>query len=279
LIELMASGRKSISGQSSVDALGGSIRAGFDAIRRNFGLFLRSSTIGTVVGIIPGIGGTVAAFIAYGHAVQSSPDPEGFGHGDVRGVLAPEAAMDAKDGGSLLPVLAFGIPGSEGTVMLLVLFGLHGIVPGRELMSEHLPLVFALIWALFLSNWITSLLGLAISEPIARITVLRSELLAPVILCLAALGALATRGLLGDLLVAASFGAFGYLLRRHGWPRVPLAIGFVLGAAFETNLLLTLRLQELGRIDVLERPIALGLALLTLATLLMPVWRRRGRPT
>ena len=278
LIELMASGRKSISGGLSGGALGGSVRAGFDAIRRNLGLFLRSSAIGTVVGIIPGVGGTVAGFIAYGHAVQTSRDPERFGHGDVRGVLAPEAAIDAKDGGSLLPVLAFGIPGSEGTVMLLVLFGLHGIVPGRQLMSDQLPLVFAIIWALFLSNWLTSLLGLAISGPLARITTLRTQILAPVILCLAALGAVAARGALGDLLVATVFGLLGYVLRRHGWPRVPLAIGFVLGAAFETNLLLTLRLQELGRIDILQRPIALGLATLTLATLLLPVWRRYGRP-
>ena len=150
-----------------------------------------------------------------------------------------------------------------------------GIVPGRQLMSEHLPLVFALIWALFLSNWITSLVGLAISGPLARITVLRTQILAPVILCLAAVGAVATRGLLGDLVVAAVFGVLGYVMRRHGWPRVPLAIGFVLGAAFETNLLLTLRLQELGRIDMLERPIVLGLALLTLGTLLLPAWRRR----
>lgn len=274
LIELMVSDRVSISGQLSSDALGGSVRAGFAAIRRNFGLFLRSSVIGTVVGIIPGVGGTVAGFIAYGHAVQTSPEPERFGRGDVRGVLAPEAAIDAKDGGSLLPVLAFGIPGSEGTVLLLVLFGLHGIVPGRQLMTGELPLVFAIIWALFLSNWITSLLGLAISGPLARITTLRTQILVPVILCLAAVGALATRGALGDLLVAGLFGILGYLMRCQGWPRVPLAIGFVLGAAFETNLLLTLRLQELGRIDVLERPITLGLAALTLLTLLLPVWRR-----
>ena len=278
LIELMASGRKSIAGELSGGALGGSVRAGFDAVRRNLGLFLRSSAIGTVVGIIPGVGGTVAGFIAYGHAVQTSRDPERFGHGDVRGVLAPEAAIDAKDGGSLLPVLAFGIPGSEGTVHAARPVRAARDRPGRQLMSEQLPLVFAIIWALFLSNWITSLLGLAISGPLARITTLRTQILAPVILCLAAVGAVATRGALGDLLVATVFGVLGYVMRRHGWPRVPLAIGFVLGAAFETNLLLTLRLQELGRIDILQRPIALGLATLTLATLLLPVWRRYGRP-
>ena len=274
-IELMASQRTSIAGELEPGAMRGSIREGIAAVWRNLGLFLRSSAIGTIIGAIPGVGGTVASFVAYGHAVQSSPDPERFGKGDVRGVLAPEAAHDAKDGGSLLPVLAFGIPGSEGTVMLLVLFEQHGIVPGRELMSAHLPLVFALIWALFLSNWLTSLVGLAVSGPLARITVLRTQILAPIILCLAAVGAIATRGPLGDLLVAAAFGVFGYLMRRHGWPRVPLAIGFVLGRPFETNLLLTLRLQELGRIDLLDRPIVLALALLILGTLLLPAWRMR----
>jgi TctA family transporter len=273
-IEMMASPRPSIAGELGPNGMRGSIREGIAAVWRNWGLFLRSSAIGTVIGAIPGVGGTVASFIAYGHAVQSSPHPERFGKGDVRGVLAPEAAHDAKDGGSLLPVLAFGIPGSEGTVLLLVLFEQHGIVPGRELMSAHLPLVFALIWALFLSNWITSLVGLAVSGPLARITVLRTQILAPIILCLAAIGAVATRGLLGDLVVAAAFGLLGYLMRRHGWSRVPLAIGFVLGAAFEANLLLTLRLQELGRINMLERPVVLGLALLILATLLLPAWRR-----
>ena len=83
-----------------------------------------------MIGIIPGVGGTVASFVAYGHAVQTGHDPARFGHGDIRGVLAPEAAHDAKDGGSLLPVLAFGIPGSEGTVMLLAALWLHGIAPG-----------------------------------------------------------------------------------------------------------------------------------------------------
>ena len=278
-IEMMASQRASIAGELGLGAMRGSIREGIAAVWNDFGLFIRSSAIGTVVGAIPGVGGTVASFIAYGHAVQTSPHPERFGHGDVRGVLAPEAAHDAKDGGSLLPVLAFGIPGSEGTVMLLVLFEQQGIVPGRQLMSEHLPLVFALIWALFLSNWITSLVGLAVSGPLARITVLRTQILAPIILCLAAVGAVATRGLIGDLVVAALFGVFGYLMRRYGWPRVPLAIGFVLGAAFETNLLLTLRLQELGQIDMLGRPIVFALGLLTLGTLLLPAWRRRRDPS
>ncbi len=103
--------------------------------------------------MIPGIGGTVASFVAYGQAVQTAKsDRERFGEGDIRGVLAPEAANDAKDGGALVPALAFGIPGGEGTALLLAALTLHGLVPGKELMTNHLSLVFVLIWALFFSN-------------------------------------------------------------------------------------------------------------------------------
>ena len=135
----------------------------------NFGLFVRSALIGTVVGIIPGVGGTVASFLAYGHAVQTAKDPGRFGRGDIRGVLAPEAAHDAKDGGALVPVLAFGIPGSDATAVLMAALLLHGLAPGRELMTEKLPLVFVLIWSLFLSNWVTSLVGVMLVGPLGEV--------------------------------------------------------------------------------------------------------------
>jgi TctA family transporter len=280
MIDLIASGRASISGKRRVGQLSGSTRAGCLAPLRYRGLLLRSSVIGTVVGAIPGIGGTVAAFVAYGHAVHSSAEKPKFGQGDIRGVLAPEAANDAKDGGSLLPVLAFGVPGSEGTIMLLAALTLHGIEPGRELLDSHLALVFALIWALFLSNWLTSVLGLAVSGQFARITVIRTEFLAPVILSLVVIAAVVYRGRPIDLVVTALFGVFGYYLKRYGWPRVPIVIAFVLGNLFETNLHLTLQLQELGRIDILARPIALVLAVLTAGTFMVPVirkWRENRR--
>ena len=157
-----------------IDARGGSIREGCMAVFRHPWLFVRSSLIGTLVGIVPGVGGTVASFVAYGHAVQSADDRSRFGKGDIRGVLAPEAAHDAKDGGSLLPVLAFGLPGSEGTVILLAVMLVHGIVPGRQLMEANLPIALALIWALFISNWLTSLVGLALAGRLARLAALRT---------------------------------------------------------------------------------------------------------
>jgi putative tricarboxylic transport membrane protein len=275
IMRLVASGRKTIA-VDDAGVLRGSMRAGVWSVLRHPGLLLRCSLLGTVIGMIPGVGGTVASFVAYGHAVQTAKPPSQFGNGDIRGVLAPEAAHDAKDGGSLLPTLAFGIPGSEGTVLLLAALSLHGLAPGRALLEIQLPLVFVLIWALFLSNWLTSLLGLAVSGPLARLMVIRTDLLTPVMLALVALAAVAYRGEPLDLLLAAAFGVVGYYLVKHGWPRVPLVIAFVLGAVLEDNLLLTWRLAGLGRIGLSQRPAAIALALMILATI---AWLWSGRST
>jgi putative tricarboxylic transport membrane protein len=276
VIDLSASGRSTISGKGSVEELGGSISAGVVAVFQNIGLFLRSSVIGTCVGMIPGLGGTVAAFVAYGDAARA--DPEGtMGSGDIRGVIAPEAANDAKDGGSLLPTLALGIPASSGTAVLLGVLAIHGIRPGRELMGDGLPLVFAMIWALFLSNWLTSALGLAAVKPVSRLTIVRTRRLIPPIVVLATLGALAFRGRVTDVWVAMLFGIVGYFMKKHDWPRVAFVMAFVLGPLFELNLNLTLDLHRLDRIDFWARPSVLVLiGLIALTTL--PRWVQRRLP-
>ncbi|WP_068110987.1 tripartite tricarboxylate transporter permease [Tropicimonas marinistellae] len=274
-IHLSQSERKSISGRLQAEELSGSITEGCLAPFRHAWLTLRCSFIGTIVGIVPGIGGTVASFVSYGHAVQTARDKEQFGKGDIRGVIAPEAASDAKDGGSLFPVLAFGIPGSEGTVLLLTALMVHGIVPGRALLDDQLPLVFALIWSLFFSNWLTSILGVAISGQLARITLIQTRFLVPVIFALVAVAAIVNRGRPEDLILAAVFGLFGYALKVYRWPRVPLVIALVLGGMFETNLHLTMRLYSFGRIDLLDRPVALVLLALLIGTIVLPIIGRK----
>jgi putative tricarboxylic transport membrane protein len=230
-----------------------------------------------IVGAIPGIGGSVAGFVAYGHATQTARDRSQFGKGDIRGVLAPEAAADAKDGGALVPTLALGIPGGTGTAMLLGVLTLHGITPGRELLTNQLVLVFVLIWSLFLSNWLTSLLGLSLVSPMARLSTIRTTRMVPVILALALIGATQYRGQLEDAACAVFFGLVGFMMKRHRWPRVPLVIALSLGALFENNLHLTLRLQELGRIDFWSRPIVLILLALIALNLFLPTLLNRIR--
>jgi len=270
-IGFMVSPRASLSGAR---VLSGGVWEGVRSVFTHFGLFLRSSLIGTFVGVIPGIGASVASFVAYGHAVQSSPGGR-FGRGDIRGVIAPEAAIDAKDGGALVPTLAFGIPGGLGTAMLLTALSVHGLTPGRAMLTSDLSLVFVLIWSLLLSNWLTSLLGMAFVRPLSRISTLRTDLLAPVILVLATVGAYAYRGSVGDVAVAYGFGLFGFALSRLGWARVPLLIGLILGSLFESNLQLTLRLHALGRIDLLSRPTLIVLLVLIVWSLSYPMIRER----
>jgi putative tricarboxylic transport membrane protein len=277
VIDLVASGKETLSGRLEAASLGGSVGQGIRSVFAHFGLFLRSSVIGTVIGAIPGIGGSVAGFIAYGHASQGADDRSRFGKGDIRGVLAPEAASDAKDGGALVPTLALGIPGGSGTAVLLGALTLHGLTPGREMLTGNLELVFVLIWSLFLSNWITSLLGLTLVNPMARLSTIRTTRLIPIILALALFGALHYRGLAADVVCAAVFGVLGYLMKRNDWPRIPLVIALALAPMFETNLHLTLRLQELGRIDFWSRPVVLVLVTLTLANLFLPKILRRLR--
>ncbi len=277
VIVLMISGKKSLSGKLSVQDLTGSVSEGVTAVFRHFGLFIRSSIIGTIIGAIPGIGSSVAGFVAYGHASQSAKDRSQFGHGDIRGVLAPEAANNAKDGGALIPTLALGIPGGTGTAVLLGALTLHGITPGRELMSDNLVLVFALIWSLFLSNWITSLLGLSLVNPMARLSTIRTSRLMPFIIALSVTGALQYRGQIADVVCAMMFGVAGYAMKRYDWPRVPLVIALALAPLLETNLHLTLRLQELGRIDFWSRPLVLLLVALIVANLFLPAILKKFR--
>ena len=275
IIHLMASRRPTISGRTDISELSGSAWEGVRAVFSNFGLFVRSSLLGTVVGIIPGIGATVASFVAYGHAVQSAgADRARFGRGDLRGIIAPEAANDAKDGGALVPTLAFGVPGGSGTAILLTVLTLHGLTPGQEMLTTHLTFAFVLIWSLFLSNWITSLLGMSLVSPLARITTIRMPLIVPVVLMAATVGAYLHRGRIEDVLLAYLFALLGYAMKRLNWPRAPLVIAIVLGPLFENNFHLTLKLQQLGRIAFFSRPIVLLLIGLSIASLVLPAVHR-----
>lgn len=271
-LDLSAGDAVSISGERRLAALKGSLGAGIASVFRHFGVFVRCSLIGTVIGMIPGIGGTVASFTAYGHAAAHSKAGR-FGKGDIRGVIAPEAANDAKDGGAFVPTLAFGIPGGSGTAMLLTVLTLHGIAPGRDMLTTHADLMFVLIWSLFLSNWITSLLGIAIVSPLTRLTLIPSQRLVPFIVVVSTLAAYLYREQMLDVVVAFGFGIAGFFLKRYDWPRIPFVIALILTPLFENYLNLTLQLQELGRIDFWTRPGVLVLFALTAASLLFPVAR------
>jgi len=255
-----------------------SVLAGVMAVIRHYRLLLRSSVVGTVVGIIPGVGGTVAGFVAYGQAVQSAGnDRSKFGKGDIRGLIAPEAAVDAKDGGSLLPALAFGLPGSEAGVILVTVFAIHGLVPGTPMLTVDLSLTFTLVAALLLSNILTSVVGVTLAPALGRLTNLRVDRIALPALVASLVTVVQLNGVLFDLYVVLGFGIFGYLLKRFDWPRVPFVIAFVLGSFIERNVALTTQLFALDRLSFFERPAAMVLAGLIVVSFLWMA-RKKGVP-
>ena len=249
---------------------------GTRAVFSNLGLTFRSSWIGTLVGMVPGIGGTVAGFIAYGHAVQTSgTDNKQFGKGDVRGLIAPEAAVDAKDGGSLLPTLALGLPGSEACVILLAVFTMHGLVPGIPMLTTHLALSYTLILALLFSNILTSLVGVVMAPTLSKLTSFRIDKIVLPCLLVCLFSAVQSDGRITDLYTMIFFGLLGYYWRRHDWPTTPFVIAFVLGKLLENNLVMSMQLIALNRIVPSERSLALILAFIIISFLVWKWVRRR----
>jgi TctA family transporter len=242
---------------------------------RHFGLTLRCSLIGTFIGIMPGLGGAVAQWLAYGHAAQSARSAEeraGFGKGDVRGVLGPGAANNSKEGGALIPTVAFGVPGSSSMAILLGGFFLLGLVPGPDMLTTHLTVTFSMVWTIVLANVITVIACFLFLNHLARLTVVRGALLVPVILVLVFVGSYTANNNYGDLLLMLFFGGVGYLMVAGGWPRAPFVLGLVLGKIVENNLYISVARYEA---EWLTRPIVLVLAALAVAVMFYPLLQAR----
>jgi TctA family transporter len=259
-----------IAGELPQEKLGRGVWEGVKDTFRHFWLTVRCSLIGTFIGIMPGLGGGVAQWISYGHAVQSARDQEerrGFGKGDVRGVLGPGAANNSKEGGALIPTIAFGVPGSSAMAILLGAFFLQGIMPGPDMLDKYLVLTFSMVWTLVVANIITVAVSLFFLNQLAKLTLVRGSILIPLILLLAFIGSYTSNNHLGDLIVFLFFGFTGYLMIRCGWPRAPLVLGFVLGKIAENNFYIsTIRYGP----SWLMRPVVLVLILLTLIVMIYP---------
>ncbi|MFP6829475.1 MAG: tripartite tricarboxylate transporter permease [Gammaproteobacteria bacterium] len=239
-------------------------------------LILRSSLLGLWIGVLPGVGASVGGLAAYAQAVQTSKTPERFGKGAVEGVIAPDATLGANEGGGLMPTLAFGIPGGEGMAILLVAFVSMGIVPGPQMLISGLDLVFSMVWIIVIANVLTTLIGLAISSHLARLPALSPSVLIPMVLSVCFFGAFATRGLLADVVVAAIFGAIGYVMDKYDYSRANFVIAMVLAEMIERNLHISLGLY--GNLFVFTRPITLAMFIFIVFTTALPFirrWRRR----
>ena len=249
----------------------GQIFNGILEVPRNFFLATRTAIIGAVIGMIPGLGGSAAAWFCYGHAVQSSKTPEQFGKGAVQGVIAPETASNAKEGGSLLPTLFFGIPGSSGMAIMLGAFLILGIQPGPT-MYQNLDLVWTLIWALVVGNLIAVTFLLFVTRWVALLTFVKGTILVPFIFVLTALGSYVNEAQWQNLIILVMMSMIGYGLLRANWPRAPFVIGLVLGKIAEQSLSQALQLWGL---NFFIRPLSLVLIAIILATIAYAVYSSR----
>ncbi|MDP2645834.1 MAG: tripartite tricarboxylate transporter permease [Desulfobacterales bacterium] len=198
-------------------------------------LWFRSCVLGYIIGLIPGIGGDTAVFVAYGQAKQTSRHPEKFGTGIVEGVIAPESASNAKEGGALLTTLALGIPGSASMALIIGALMLHGVIPGPEMLRNELELTFTLLWGLALANILGGILCYLIAGYL-NLTYLVSvapRFLVPVILSLVFVGAYVYNNNIADVFVTLAFILLGLLMKKFGYNRPALLLGFILGGYFE----------------------------------------------
>ena len=182
---------------------------------------------------MPGLGAAVIDWIAYGHAMRTEKNTENFGHGDVRGIIAAIASDNAKEGGHLVPTIAFGVPAGASMAILLSAFLMHGLVPGPEMLTKHLDVTYAIIWTLTLAHIMGAGICIAASGLFARLATVRAGILLPLVLTVIFIGAYQGSQAWGDLYSLAIFGALGWVMKHLNWPRPPLILGFVLGGIFE----------------------------------------------
>lgn len=207
----------------------------FKQLKERWVVILKSSAIGTAVGVLPGTGAATAAFMAYGEAQRASKSSENFGKGEVDGIIAAEASNNAVTGGALIPTLSLGIPGDPVTAIMLATLTIHGVTPGVRLMQDNPETVYSIFFLLIVANFLMPLAGVPITRAFFKVLQIPKTALLSGIAVLSLLGSLVARGNPFDLLVAGISGVVGYIMKRHGYPLAPLVIGLVLGTQFELS--------------------------------------------
>ena len=259
--------------------IGGGWIAGIKDWFANIWLSVRCSIIGVIVGVIPGLGGSVVDWIAYGHTVQTSKDKSNFGKGDVRGVIGPESSNNAKEGGGLVPTLLFGIPGSGSMAIFIgaiALLGSGQIEVGPAMLKNNLDITYAIVWLLALANVVGTVLCIAASGGIAKLTTIRFVLLAPFLFMIISFAAFQSGQNLMDLVALFAIGFLGILMRRFDWSRPAFLIGFVLSNPAETYANQAIQIAQsrfrkgfFEGIDYIFSPIVLVLLAITLVSVVL----------
>lgn len=232
---------------------------------------LRSSGIGTFIGILPAEGATVAAIMGYNEAKRWSKNKEEFGHGAIEGIAGPEAANNAATGGAMVPTLALGIPGSGTTAIILAALIMHGFRPGPYLMQETPHFIYAIFGAMLLANFMFLGIGLGGAKLFARITLIPRQLLWPAVFVLSMVGAYSFASSIFDIWIMLLSGMVGFLMKRHGFGPAPLVMGLILGKLVEESLSQSMIMFDNNWFRFFESPIVDGFFLMTALGLLWPL--------
>ena len=240
-------------------------------IKKTFKTLCRSSVIGTGIGAIPGAGGDIAAFVAYGEAKRTSANPEKFGTGEVEGLAASESANNACSGGAMIPLLSLGVPGDAVTAVLLGAFVVQGLQPGPMLYKEHMDFVYQIFASMMLAQIAMQFIGMAGIRIFAKVILVDRAILTPSIFVLSMVGAYAMRSNIFDVYTALAFGMLGYVMQRYDYPLSPILLALILGPMAESNLRRAMVISSGDPAILFSRPIAVALMLLAVAALVMSI--------
>jgi len=221
----------------------GSVTEGIRAVLDRPTTVVKSAFLGMFIGSIPGSGAAVSNFVAYGEAMRSSDSTE-FGSGEITGVIAAEASNNGTVGGSLIPALSFGIPGSGATAVLLGGLLMHGLQPGPDLFEGELALTYSLFVALFLGNALILIVGLALITRTEYLTRVNTDYLIPMIVVLAIAGGFTLRSNWADVATIVLLGGIGYYMFKHDYSVIAFILGMVLGPIAEENFIRSLQLSD-----------------------------------
>jgi putative tricarboxylic transport membrane protein len=237
-------------------------------------MLLWTSFIGVLIGVLPGIGGSAANVMAYDQAKKFSKNPERFGTGTPEGIIASEAANNSNVGGSLVTIMAFGIPGDAVTAVMLGALTIHGIQPGPLFISQQPTLSYGIFAAYILAHFIMIAIMFVGVRWFLRIVTIPKAMLFPVILVLCVIGAYALDNTMSNVYVLALFGVIGYLMVKGGLPLAPLILGVILGDQIEINLVRAI-MTDANPLLFVTRPISGMLLALSVGSVLFALWQHR----
>jgi putative tricarboxylic transport membrane protein len=240
----------------------------------------RSGIIGTIVGIIPGVGEDIGAWISYAAARRASKEKDQFGKGSREGLIAAETGNNAAIPGAIIPALTLAVPGSAPAAVLLAAMLIHGIRPGPMIMIEAPDFVFQVVWMVVLATIAMGIFGILLTRPLLKILLIPRERLMPIVFVLCVIGPYAITQRLFDVYVMVFFGILGFVLREMKYPMAPLVLGIILGDILDKNLRRALVLSDGELAPFFLRPISAVLWITTLLVIVLalpPVQRALAR--